>query len=300
MLTGIPEEPIINRKKYMPVPKTKCVIILSSKSSGSSACQNLLARFADIKYVSKTRHFENETLYWTKAASILGLPQQKMIDSEVPISSEKARKDLIELLGNNLENYTPPYNDVELIFGGWRKLCKRFSPIFLEKSPHHLFQWSALELILRCMEMMKDVDFLFIGLVRNPMDTIYSAFRRWGTLPEKLQYEWLTAYQNLRKLSGLVGDKMIIVRYEDMVSSLGCMDRIFSFCNVDMNDADFNYLHTGSIAKWKQDKLYGFALSDEVVSLAETYGYKKEDLINGSNILWPAYRNLLSIVKKMK
>ncbi len=70
--------------------KSQCIIILSIKSSGSSACQNLLSKFSQVSYVPKTRHFENETLYWTKAASVLGLPQVDMIDSEVPISKEKA------------------------------------------------------------------------------------------------------------------------------------------------------------------------------------------------------------------
>ena len=145
--------------------KDKNIIILSEKSSGSSACQNLLTKFASIKHVSKTRHFENETLYWTKAASILGKPQLKMVDSEVPIECLKAKNDLISLLRDNLNNYTPPDNERELIMQGWRLLCKNHSPIFLEKSPHHLCQWSALELIIEHIREVNDVDFLIIGLI---------------------------------------------------------------------------------------------------------------------------------------
>ena len=82
--------------------KDKNIILLSEKSSGSSACQNLLARFTNIRHVAQTRHFENETLYWTKAASILGKSQIKMVDSEVPIDPVKAKSDLISLLRDNL------------------------------------------------------------------------------------------------------------------------------------------------------------------------------------------------------
>lgn len=268
----------------------KCIIILSSKSSGSSACQNLLAKFADIKLVSKTRHFQNETLYWTKAASVLGLPQNIMLDSEVPIPYEKAKADLVTLLRDNLETYSPPDDDKELIFDGWRHLCDRYAPIFLEKSPHHLYQWSALELIIECMKLLDDVDFFLIGLVRNPMDTLYSAFQRWRTFPEKLQYEWLVTYQNLLRLSEIVGDKLIIVRYEDIVSSLSYLQPVFDFCGVSADNADHDHLHKKSIQKWKNDKFYGFTLSEELIRLAESYGYYRDQLLNEGSALWPIYR----------
>ena len=165
----------------------KCIIILSEKSSGSSALQNLLVKFAEIQHVSKTRHFENETLYWTKAASILDKPQLVMVDSEVPIERKKARGELISLLKDNLNDYVPPVDDKELIIEGWRLLCNKYSPIFLEKSPHHLCQWAAIELIIECIRQVTDVDFLLIGLIRNPMDTLYSQFKRWGSRPEEVQ-----------------------------------------------------------------------------------------------------------------
>ncbi len=277
---------------------SKCVIILSEKSSGSSACQNLLVKFADIKCVSKTRHAQNETLYWTKAASILGLPQLNMIDSEVPIEGKKARTDLITLLRDNLESYSPPNNDKELIFGGWKLLCEKHIPIFLEKSPHHLCQWSALELIIECMKVVSDTDFLLIGLIRNPMDTIYSQFKRWKARPEKVQYQWLIAYQNLLRLRDIIREKLVVVRYEDIVSSPNYLQPVFDFCNVTIGDADHNYLHQKSISKWKNDKSFGFAISDDVIALAQSYGYRTEDLTNRSSALWPIHREFARIVYK--
>jgi hypothetical protein len=270
----------------------KCIIILSSKSSGSSACQNLLSKFADIRHVTTTRHFQNETLYWTKAASILGLPQRKMLDSEVPITPKRAKSDLIALLRDNLDSYTPPKDERDLIFEGWHLLCKKYAPIFLEKSPHHLHQWSALELIVECMEILTDIDFLLVGLVRNPMDTLYSAFGRQKTPPEKNQTEWLIAYRNLLKLRNLVGDELVTVRYEDMVSSLSHLSPVFEFCEVKVEQADQGYLHKESIAKWKEDRRYGFTLSEEVIDLARMYGYKRQELANQSYLLWPVYRDL--------
>ena len=134
----------------------KNIILLSEKSSGSSAFQDLLTKLTKINCVKRTRHYQNETLYWTKAASILKMPQIKMVDSEVPIESQKARKDLVAILQDNLNNYQLPKRDKDIIFNGWEHLCKKYSPIFIEKSPHHLCQWSSIELILECVEKKKE------------------------------------------------------------------------------------------------------------------------------------------------
>ena len=278
--------------------KKKCIILLSEKSSGSSACQNLLSKVADIRHVAQTRHFENETLYWTKAASVLELPQEKMLGSNIPLGPGRAREELIDLLKSNLENYSPPEDDKELIFGGWHLLCEQYAPIFFEKSPHHLFQWSALELIVECMERLDDVDFLLIGLVRNPMDMLYSAFQRWRSPPEKRHPQWLTSYQNLLKLKGIVGEKLVIVRYEDMIASLEPLQPVFDFCGVPSDQIDSTYLHSKSVQKWKNDKLFGFTLPQAIIELAEQYGYSRDELVNEPTKLWPFYRDVSRVTYK--
>lgn len=271
---------------------SKCILLLSEKSSGSSACQNFLSRFAGARVVARTRHFESETLYWVKAAALLGMPQMNMLNSEVPFGREKAKADLITLLTDNLENYSPPPDDRDLVFDGWRLLCERYGPVFLEKSPHHLCQWSALELIVECIERTKDVDFLLLGLIRNPMDTIYSQFKRWRASPEKLQYQWLTAYRNLLRLKDIVGEQVVIVRYEDVVTSVEYLAPVLEFCGVTVEEMDRDYLHDRSVAKWRGDGFFGFALADEVVELAKQYGYRNDEMANRRNVLWPLYRDL--------
>jgi Sulfotransferase family len=271
----------------------KCIIILSTKSSGSSACQNLLAKLVNIRHIEITRHFENESLYWTKAASVLCLPQLKMIDSEVPIAPSIAKTDMITLLEENLGFLPEGPIDKEFIFSGWNLLCHHYSPVFIEKSPHHLVQWSAIELILECIESLKSIDFLVIGLIRNPMDTLYSAYKRWKILPEHLQEEWYTAYHNLTKLEKILGNNLAILRYEDMVSSLSAMNKIFEFCGVNINNVDSQYLHSKSIQKWKKDSLYGFQLSSHVAELAKGFGYKEDEIVNKTNSFWPILRYIM-------
>ena len=276
----------------------KSIIILSEKASGSSACQNLLAKFADVRHVARTRHYQNETLYWTKAASVLGLPQRKMVDSEVPIPPARARRDLVELLRTNLDDFQPPADDHELIESGWRSLCLHHAPIFLEKSPHHLCQWSALELILEFARRTEDIDTLLIGLVRNPMATLYSNYREWKSPPEQVERQWCAAYRNLLRLKEEAGDRLVVVRYEDIVTSLEYMAPVFAFCGVQTDDADNDYLHRKSLQRWRKDTLFGHELADETVALAGEFGYRREELANDPHPLWPVTRNLSRAIYK--
>ncbi len=277
----------------MPESKTKCIVILSSKSSGSSALQRVLKSFPHVNHVSSTRHFEFETLYWVKAASILGLPQVAMLDSEVPIARERAKSDLIKLLVDNLDSYVTPPDVEELIFGGWKLLCQHHGPIFVEKSPHHLHQWSALELIRKCMIRQPEIDFLIVGLVRNPMAVLYSSWDRMRTLPEANQMEWLHAYRNLIRFHAVIGDRLVVVRYEDMVKNISCLKDVFHFMGVSEPPVNERF-HQRSIQKWRDDRFYGFQLSEEVCGLAKKFGYSDEDLTNERSMLWPVYERLPS------
>jgi hypothetical protein len=240
----------------------------------------------------RTRHREFETLYWTKAASILNLPQVDMYQSEVPLSPEKARSDLVSFLKDNLELFTPPPDDHELIFGGWKLLCEKYAPVFVEKSPHHLHQWSALQLITKCMERLTEIDFLLIGLVRNPMDTLYSKWKRWRSIPEKYQSEWFSAYENLLKFKKIMGDKLRIVRYEDIIQNLSSLKPILAFMETHEDEIRKDYLHSLSVQKWKKDRAFGFRLSQDVIELAEKFDYSLFEMDNKGNPFWPVYKYL--------
>lgn len=270
--------------------KNKCIIILSEKSSGSTVLQDLIVDTVGAKHVAKTRHCENETLFWTKAASVLGRPQVKMIDSEVPIAQRRARRDLLKLLSDNVKGYVPPLRDEELVFDGWKALCVAHEPIFVEKSPHHLCQVSVLELIVEAMSANDEMDFLLVGLVRNPMDTLYSQYMRWSSPPEKVQFQWEEAYKNLLSLKRRLGDKVVIVRYEDIVVSSRALTPVFEFCGVPVPTREQRRLHSRSLAKWKTDKHFGFVLEPRVSALATQYGYEPQDLENEPSFLWPLRR----------
>lgn len=270
--------------------KNKCVIVLSTKSSGSSAIQRLIGSLAGASYVRHTRHRESETLYWTKAASVLGRPQIKMLDSEVPIPARRARRELVSFLRKNTPDFRIPTDPRDMIFLGWEQLCEAHRPVFLEKSPHHLVQWSALELMLECEERLDSTDFLYIGLIRNPMDVLYSAWSRWRTFPEESQYEWKLAYRNLQRLRERLDHRLVVVRYEDMVSDIDALAPVIRFVGATQDQVPTDYLHARSISKWKDDRDYGFQLAPSVRDMALAFGYTTAELDNPENPSWGSFR----------
>jgi hypothetical protein len=256
----------------------RCISILSSKSSGSSALQRLLCSGTNARHIEHTRHGEYETLYWTKAASVLGMPQAEQLGSEVPIAPRKARIDLLTLLSQNVPRFVPPSDDQLLIFEGWRALCARFAPVFVEKSPHHLQQWSCLELMAHASAKMEEIDFRFVGLVRNPMDMLYSAWKRWRLPPQCMQHEWYQAHQNLQRFKQLVGDRLTIINYETLVGHDGVGQAMLQKLEIEGPLSRCAELHKNSLQLWRRDSGYRFALDARVTELAAEFGYSPEQL----------------------
>jgi hypothetical protein len=252
--------------------------------------QGELAKHPKVRLVEKTRHNANETLYWTKAAAALGLPQVDVLNSELPMERHKAKKELIKFLTDNLGAFDPPPDDRQLIFEGWRRLCRRYGPVFLEKSPHHLHYWSALELMAECGRWYPDINFRFVGLIRNPVDTVYSMWRRWRVLPEQQQYEWLRAYKNLAKFQSLVRERLQIVRYEELVSGDDTIKDLCAFVGIDWIRNIGDGFRSSSRQSWRTDRMFGFQLAREISSLAREFGYENEEMSCTKSTSWPLYR----------
>lgn len=272
----------------------KSVILLSDKSSGSSAVQRELIGSGNLRMADWTPNAQNETLYWIYASAILGLKQEDMIYSNLPIERSEALEKWNQLLDQNLPNgfQKPKHVGVEQIFVGWRLLADRFGPVFFEKSPHHLHNWSSIQLMLDCDRKYPDVDFKFIGLVRNPMDTIYSHWTRWNVDPNEKQFEWMSAYKNLIRLQEMEPSKMIVVRYEDLVLDPNSISKVYDFLNLEKTENQYGQLHAGSVSKWVTDASFGFQLDSSVVEFATSLGYLPEQLHNVESWKWPIIRLL--------
>ncbi|MFX1590527.1 MAG: sulfotransferase [Promethearchaeota archaeon] len=278
-----------------------CVLLLSDKSSGSTIIQKEFLKHPEINHIYKNEKKIQETAYWNRAAAFLDRPQVKMEYSIFPISAKRAKKDLNDLFTYALDGVVLPYDKEELVFKGWYLLYQKYGPIFFEKSPHHLHYWSALELIIECHEKFPEMNFKFIGLIRNPIDTLYSMWKRWRAIPERRQFEWLRVYNNLKKFHSIVGERLKIVKYENVIRDKEIFRNLCHFIGVDYISGIGDNLHEESIQKWRADKFFGFQLSPEVMNIALSYGYSDSEMITKQNKYWPIIRrfhnNSYKIVK---
>lgn len=241
-----------------------------------------------MRHIDTTPHFEHETLFWVRAAAVLGLPQVRMADSRLPFAADEARASLQALLLDNIgPGYIVPSSDERLAFEGWHDLCRHYAPVFVEKSPHHLHQWSAIELLLESTARVPGVDVLFVGLIRNPMDTLYSMWQRWRGLPGHNERDWRIAYTNLLRLRDLAGGRLVILRYEDMVRDTARLDPIYRFIGAPSEPS--GYLHDKSVGKWRNDPRFRFRLAPSTVALAEQFGYDRGEMENRGSSFWPLY-----------
>lgn len=273
--------------------KLTCVFILSEKSSGSSMLWRALTKALSIESYPKTKHFENETLFWTKAASLLEKPQLKMLKSSVPYSKERSRKELEEFLSINLHKNFSHYSDHDLVFKGWLELITEFGPIFIEKSPHHLLQESAMELMLEFKTMYEaEVDVKFIGLIRNPYTTLCSQIRRWQPKVEQIMEQWKLTYMNLLRLQKKVEPADIyFLRYEQLLATkTEQLEHIFKFinCNQSISGAKSEKVRLSKSDKSMQ--WFGFELDDSTKYVAKSFGYADAELEHESSGFWPFYK----------
>jgi hypothetical protein len=273
----------------------KIVIILSSKSSGSSAMQHYLTVNYGAHFIGHSQHFENESLFWTKAASVLELPQQPMYHSEVPIPQSLALQALDDLLRkNNIASSVDRHTSKEEFFELFYKLCKQAGFPVVEKSPHHLFNISNVHLILEFKKYIAPrADVVLIGLVRNPIDTVYSAWTRWRFSHQAFEQEWFYTYRNLHKLPKLTTD-IKIFRYEDISrSSLEFDEFLFSRCGLKKISNAFSF-NENSLYKWKRDGFFHYHLSRAAKILALSLGYNADDLtIKKTVSIWWTIREVL-------
>ena len=265
------------------------IFILSLKSSGSSLLQRMLVQRLGGRVSKSEAHYENETLFWTKAASVLGLKQGPMPNSRYPKNSHTAKRELVDFFDSNgLDTRMDLKNEAD-IFAAWTALVEQDSSVLIEKSPHHLYQPSNVALMERYADAVAGrVNVRFVGLIRNPMDTIYSSWRRFGVSPDREEAHWIAAYATLQQLQERRPDLVTLVRYEDCIGG-GFDPAVLGLPLAEVASSEAT--RTSSLGKWRRDAGYGFTLSPAARALALEYGYDAFTLTNPHARSW-AYRRV--------
>lgn len=263
-------------------------ILLSSKCSGSTALQEYLAKNFGIAYLHNTGHHENETLYWTKIASVLSLPQRRMHRSEVPFSRTAAARSL-QLLFSNQELAAGIPQTLEQSFEVFIQLAQKHC-VLIEKSPHHLFNISNVDMILRFREYARGRARVYVmGLVRNPMDSVFSAWSRWRFHCRSFEDEWRQSYENLSAIKGQVA----VFNYEQIARSAKSLDEYLHQCGLS-KVSDSYRLNSRSVGKWRMNHGFRHRLSPETMRIAKELGYGEEELAQPrtASLAWKVSENV--------
>ena len=130
------------------------------------------------------------------------------------------------------------------------------------------------------------------------MDALYSAWTRWRVPPELFQKHWRTAYENLERLRETIGDRLVIVRYEDFSSTRQTASKLLDSLGLpSVRHGTDDHIHGASRSRWKSDHGFGFQLDQVVAELAIRYGYLSQDLVNGRQLAWPLRRMWLQATR---
>ncbi|MFT7233897.1 MAG: hypothetical protein ACI8TA_003126 [Cyclobacteriaceae bacterium] len=253
------------------------VILLSDKRSGSTMFQNEICKHPDIQTVIYSPHTYLETHHWLKGAVMLGKSNYSGYGSKA-----NARIYLIDCIQKNVPDFIIPSDDRELIFQGWNAICTKFAqPVFFEKSPQLLGDQAGLELM---MEWIRDTNFnvKVIGLTRNPLAVLYSAYRLFHTDPEKRQFSWLRTQQNLLQVKEQLNDNQYLqIRYEDIIlNPVSAFNNIFRFIGVPLKKSIEIKVHDESLTKWYNDQFFTLQLDEKVNQFACQLGYRGAELTN--------------------
>jgi hypothetical protein len=267
-----------------------CVFILSMKSCGSSILQQHIVKVAGARVMAKTRHRENETLYWTKAASVLGLPQIPLENSQVPLPRAKAEEMLARLLRDNAPDYRGTLSTESDFFAAWTAIVDAYPGLLVEKSPHHLYEPAVVDLMERYADQQTGFGVRFIGLIRNPTDMLYSSWRRIGIVPEREERHWIRSYKLLRSFHERRPDLVSLIRYEDLVRGEIDLVALLGLDGLKAQADSAKSFHSKSIGRWRKDRTFGYTPSDEARQLANDYGYTDEEVMNPCVDRWWLHR----------
>jgi hypothetical protein len=81
------------------------------------------------------------------------------------------------------------------------------------------------------------------------------------------------------------------VKYQKIIRDVSTLEPVFEFIGRRPEAKDTGFFHGRSLARWKNDRWWGFRLQEDTIRLAESLGYDRAELANAGGVLWPVYRS---------
>lgn len=287
--------------------KTKVILLLSDKRSGSTFFQEMFNRRPEISTVKYTPHSNGETHFWTMAAVLLDdrlMKKQVFLRQYNGYGSVRSTRLLMHrLLEKNGVLIDREIKHSDDIFYYWEKLIEcSGNHFFFEKSPQLLSSFSATLLLIKWLNFTRKEVFV-IGLIRNPYAVLNSAYQLFHTNPEKRQFGWLDAYRNMYFIKGIFPyDYVSIVKYEDLVSTPEVIFKALSDkLGIEEWDRNsFSIIKQDSLDSWKSSSLLNNGLNQYVEILSNFVGYASRKTSVSDKTFHNEYKPFLDRINRIR
>lgn len=252
----------------------KTIILLSSKRTGSSAIFKVFKKHPSIDCLLKNKEMDMiELNFWNSALDAI---------NGKPSSLKKVLKKI------NFNFKLPKKITKKKIFNIWDNILNKHKKIIFDKSPSYLNSIEILKLIKDYESTGRKIE--FIGLIRNPKDSIVSQFELWdkknnNTIVKSLkkrEKKWLKYYTNLEIF--MKERKFKIYRYEDLVKNKKLFKKIFQLCGLSYKPYYVSHIKPTSIGRFnltlfKEVKKWKF--SNKFKLHLKKYNYDKDNYYIG-------------------
>ncbi|MEO1479235.1 MAG: sulfotransferase [Bacteroidota bacterium] len=258
------------------------VILLSDKRSGSTIFQKEMCKHPKVRHVSASRHTYYETQHWLKAASLLEVPSPMFLAGTPYYPAATARQYISDVIEANVPDFDTRCSDRALVFDGWEALADSAgSSVFFEKSPHHLSNWASLAVLLEWIEMT-DRKVSILGLVRNPMAVLHSAWKRFGSDPGERQFAWSQTYLNWLAFKQLVPSEAVLeLNYESIIEKpRETFEHVCAHIGIESHSDLGSSIRSDTTDKWRNDTKFVLQIDPYVAQVASRFGYSSDALQN--------------------
>ena len=230
------------------------------------------------------------------------------------VEAIKGNKEYFE---NRLKNSLPfikfpiKYSKKE-IFKIYNEIINFFGHTLFDKSPQYLGNDECLNLIKEYNNIYKNI--IFLGLIRNPLDSIISQYQLWKEYDEndslkKREKRWLIKYNHLIKLKKDFSN-LDIIKYEDLVADPeNETKKILDKCGLKFDNDCWQHLKEISIGRYQAFQTIGkhsdWKWSDEFDQHLKDFNYhpnnqNKISFLKKLRILFSSYKRFIPLNIKTK
>lgn len=258
--------------------KTRTIICLAAKRSGTTAIHQIFANHPDVRIAHPDQKVRNnEPNFWNFAADAI-LEQDKVTDDQPTMYQRFV--DQVEIIAPDIT--VPDHLTEDVVFNLWDEIANGYAPAVFDKSPRYLETDAGLGLLLKYKDSGRDVR--LFGIMRAPWDVVASQFELWedvfpeGT-PTFREEKWIEYYRRFESVQQQYGkDNAPLYYYEKVANDPQVyIPQLLEHCgleNLSETYAHFRPVSVGRYYRTRNPRIRQWHPNMELIAYARQHGYK--------------------------